>query len=236
MRNRHRLFLVSAGLALAVTGCDRAWREFQRVELGKPLPPRSLFKTGRQRQCGGDQGAVANIHSWSDSGLSPFPPSLGMHVLTSGIDADGLVIAKSYHGYVWSNYLLFTAAAVRAVVEVQAPPEMVRDWTGLRRHLVDSMAYLDPKALDSYELPLFLQLVTGANFLTGSSAVGGLDGLKQSIDYLPLKGIERKGYDRTFQPVAGGTVRLRNLGQSRIRIDLNLLRLYDPLALAAYQY
>ncbi len=251
-----RMLIAATGFALAMGGCDRGWREFQQIELGQVLPQQSLLRSyqdeaGTPESANDAQAAVKLL--WCDSGVWPVPLSLGMHTLAVRTDADGRVISKSYSAQAWSNYILLTAVAVRYVVELEAPPpRMLPDPTAKtvddgklvgvessyvpRSHLTSAMydVNLHPKALGQ-PFPLLLVAV-GANFMAVMSAYGGFHDLKWAIEHLPLDGIEQDGYDRTFRPVPGGSIRLRNLGQRRFRIDLNLFRLYDPLALAGYLY
>jgi hypothetical protein len=254
-----RMLIASMALAAAVGGCDRGWQEFQRVELGKPMPADSLLRPKKSK----DPNAVPTtapsadgpkrvLLVWRDWGTWPVPMSTGWHVVAVRADEEGRVIAKSYRAELWSNYLLVTAPAMRRVVELQVPPRVLLEPTDkevdgylvgtencrtLRSYILNAMHEVDSYT-DCYEQDTgrFLAGLSGANFMTGMSAYGGFYDLERSIKDLPMEGITRQGYDRTFRPVCRGSIRLQNLGQGRIRVKLNLLRIYDPLGLVGYLY
>lgn len=256
MSARIRMLIVATGLTLVMGGCDRGWQEFQQVELGQVLPQQSLLRPHHSKAdtagCATDAQA-AKMLTWSDYGVWPVPLSLGMHVVAVRTNDEGRVIAKSYHAQAWSNYVLLTAAALRRVVELQVPPRMFLEPTAkteddgmlvgversrtLRGYIINAMHETDPSPdCDGEPSAPLLLLAAGQNFMTGMSAAGGFHDLHRSIEHLPLEGVAQDGYDRTFRPVPGGSIRLQNLGQRRIRIEMNLFRLYDPLALTAYMY
>lgn len=259
MSLRMRMLIASMALAAAVGGCDRGWQEFQRVELGKPVPADTILRPEKNKDPNGvpstapsSDGPKRVLLVWSDWGAWPVPMSMSWHAVGVRLDDEGRAIAKSYRAELWSNYLLVTAPAMRRVVELQVPPSVLLEPTDkevdgylvgtencrtLRSYILNAMHEVDPYS-DSYEQDTgrFLAGLSGANFMTGMSAYGGFYDLEQSIKHLPLKGITRQGYDCTFCPVPGGSIRLQNLGQGRIRVELNLLRIYDPLALAGYLY
>ncbi len=254
MSLRMRMLIASMALTAAMGGCDRGWQEFQRVELGKPMPADSLLRPENAE----DSNAVSSTDGpagelvWGDWGAWPVPMSIGWHVVGAREDDEGRVTAKSYRAELWSNYLLVTVPAMRRVVELQVPPRVLLEPTNeeedgylvgtencrtLRGYILNAMNEVDP-APDwcEQDTDQFLTVLSGVNYMTGMITAGAYNGLEQSIQHLPLKGITQEGYDRTFRPVCGGSIRFQNLGQGRIRVEINLLRLYDPLALVGYLY
>ena len=49
--------------------------------------------------------------------------------------------------------------------------------------------------------------------------------------WLDLRGITRTGFDVTIEKAGGGMIRVRNLGQRRIRVEYTFFRIYDPFFL-----
>ncbi len=255
LKSGHVLTAV-AGLALGMVGCDRGWRMYQQVELGQVVPQQSLLRPHHDES--GTAGCATNVQaagalSWRDSGFWPVPLSIGMHAVAVQTDAEGRAIVKSYSAQVWSSYVLLTSAAMRGTVELQLPSRIplypaeraeddgalagIKSCRTLRGYLTNAVREIDlTPSWQGKPLPPLLVVAAGANFTVLMSVTGGFSHLMRSIQHLPLEGIEQDGYDRTFRPVAGGSIRVRNLGQRRFRVDLNLFRLYDPLALAAWVY
>jgi hypothetical protein len=257
-----RMLIASLALAAAVGGCDRGWQEFQRVELGKPMPADSLLRPEKNKDPNGvpstapsTDGPKTVLLVWSDWGAWPVPMSTGWHVVAVRADDEGRAIAKSYCAELWSNYLLVTVPAMRRVVELQVPPRVLLEPTDeevdeyrvgtencrtLRSYILNAMHEVDPgSAFWLRPPPLLLAFLSGVNYMTFTFAHGGFYGfygLEGSIKDLPMEGITRQGYDRTFSPEVGGSIRIQNLGQGRIRVEMNLLRIYDPLALVGYLY
>ncbi|MGC9455632.1 MAG: hypothetical protein ACP5HU_12335 [Phycisphaerae bacterium] len=241
-------------MAIGLTGCDRGWQEFERIRLGAMMPEGSLLRAANtaSEQAGEEASdSGAKLWGWSDCGTWPVPVSVGMHSVTAETDAQGRVVAKSYFAHAWSNYLLFTAVAMRHVVEVHVPADLLADPAAtdpddgligiencptLRSHVINVMSSLDPRPVCDYDALKLPMVASGANYMAGMSFGGGYHDLVWSITGLPLEGLNEDGYDRTFRPVAGGSIRLQNLERGRIRIEANLFRVYDPLALAAYLY
>ena len=255
-----RMLIASMALAASMGGCDRGWQEFQRVELGKPVPADSILRPQKAK----DPNAVSTtapstdgpktvLLVWSDWGAWPVPISVGSHGVAVRTDEEERVIAKSYSAGLWSSYGLVVAPAMRQVVELQVPPSVplepgnheegvsivgTANCRSLRSYIINALHEMG-QVYDSGEQsppPQLLVWLSGVNYMTGMSALGGFDALERSIGNLPLKGITRQGYDRTFRPVCGGSIRLQNLGQGRIRVEMNFLRLYDPAGLAGYLY
>lgn len=255
-----RMLIASLALAASMAGCDRGWQEFQRVELGKPVPADSLFRPQKPE----DPNAVPTtapsadgpkrvVLVWSDWGTWPVPMSVGWHAVGVKLDDEGRAIAKSYLACALSNYLLVKAVAMRHVMEQQVPPTVLlepedepedagivgtEDRRTLRRYILERETYGPSNGdhPDLLEYGRWLGMSQETAYMLGMSAGSGFFYLNQSIEHLPLKGITRQGYDRTFRPVCGGSIRLQNLGQGRIRVEMNLLRIYDPLMLMAYLY
>ena len=252
MSLRMRMLIASMALAASMGGCDRGWQEFQRIELGQPMPADSLLQPEKVE----DPNAVRSTDGpgqegfvWGDYGAWPVPMSVGWHAVAARTDDDGRVTAKSYNAGLWSNYLLVTVPAMRRVVELQVPPSVLLEPTDeeedgyrvgtencrtLRGYIINAMHEVDLYT-DFYDQPGFqcLSALAGANFVTYMMVAGAYSDLERSIEHLPLKGITRQGYDRTFFPVCGGRIRMQNLGQGRIRVEMNLLHVYSPLIIMA---
>jgi hypothetical protein len=231
--------------------------EFQKIELGQPLPKESLL-LARHSKTNADPDATdtkaPKSLAWWDHGVWPVPLSYGMHAVSVQVNDKGLVSTKTYYAMVSSNYALFTAIAMREVWELRPPADLLLNPTE-KVESEETLADLDKNpTLHSYidgieqgptsnagpaypeAPPHCLILASGINYVTGMSFGGRYHDLEQSLKRLPLKGIELEGYDRTFRPVLGGSIRLQNLGQGRIRIETKLFHLYDPLALSAQLY
>jgi hypothetical protein len=257
-----RMLIASMALAASMGGCDRGWQEFQRVELGKPMPTESILRPQKAEDPNAVPATAPSADGpkrvplvWGDWGAWPVPMSVGWHAVGVRADNEGRVIAKSYLACALSNYLLVKVAALRHVVEAQVPPSVLiepgdepedvgcdgkENCRSLRSYILNAMSEVYPSTNEAYpDVPEFsrcLGMSETAFYMLGMSAYGGFYDLEQSIKRLPLKGITRQGYDRTFRPVCGGSIRLQNLGQGRIRVEMNLLRIYDPLMLMAYLY
>ena len=253
-----RMLIASMALAAAVGGCDRGWQEFQRVELGKPMPADSLLRPEKSKDPNAVPTTVPSTDGpkgvllvWRDWGAWPVPMSMSWHAVGVKADSEGRVIAKSYRAELWSNYLLVVTPAMRRVVELQVPQRVLLEPTDgeVEGYLVGTencrtlRGYIFNASHEVGSYPVFeqpgsriLAFLSGGNFVTGMMAAGAYDSLETSIKHLPLKGITQQGYDRTFRPVPGGSIRLQNLGQGRIRVEMNLLRIYDPLALVGNLY
>lgn len=256
MSGRMRTLIAAVGLAMAAGGCDRGWRMFEQVKLGQVLGPQSLLRP-RQSKGGTTRPAadakVGELLVWADTGICPVPLSRGVHAVAARTDGEGRVTARSYRAQVFSHYALFTAAAMRRVVELRAPARMLLKPTArtkddqmlvgtgkartLRGYLINAMHEVD--GYPYWEPGLFhvlLVATAGETFGAAMSMHSSFHSIERSIKRLPLEGIAQEGYDRTFQPVQCGNIRIQNLGRQRIRIEINLFRLYDPLGLAAYAY
>jgi len=253
-----RMLVASIALTAAVGGCDRGWQEFQRVELGKPVPADSILRPQKAKDPNAVPTTAPSADSprrtllvWSDLGAWPMPMSVGWHAVGVRLDDEGRVTAKSYRAELWSNYLLVTTPAIRRVVELQVPPSVLLEPTDgeVEGYLVGTencrtlRGYIFNASHEVGSYPVFEQpgsrilgFLSGGNFVTVMMAAGAYHSLETSIQHLPLDGITQPGYDRTFRPVLGGSMRLQNLGQGRIRVEMNFLRLYDPAALAGYLY
>ena len=251
-----RMLIGSLALAAAMGGCDRGWQEFQRVELGKPMPTDTMLGPQKAKDPNAVPTTAPSTDSpkllvWSDLGAWPMPMSVGWHAVGVRLDDEGRATAKSYRAEIWSNYLLVVTPAMRRVVELQVPQRVLLEPTDgeVEGYLVGTencrtlRGYIFNASHEVGSYPVFeqpgsriLAFLSGGNFVTGMMAAGAYDSLETSIKRLPLKGITRQGYDCTFCPVPGGSIRLQNLGQGRIRVELNLLRIYDPLALVCYMY
>ncbi len=260
---RIRMLIALMALTVVMGGCDRGWQEFQRIELGKPMPADSILRPEKADDpnaltttapSADDQKIVPLV--WGDWGTWPVPMSIGWHVVAARADDEGRVISKSYRADVWSNYLLTKVAAIRRVVEVQVPPSVLLE-LGEAKKDASYVAYVrteDCRTLRSYISNAMCEVPTAEDdppdlmecWLLGASHVTrymllmsvyqDFEYLDNSIWCLPLNGLTQQGYDRTFRPVCGGSIRLQNLGQGRIRVEMNLLRVYDPLALMGYLY
>ena len=259
MPSQIRVLIAATGLALAMGGCDRSWVEFQRIELGQTLPQQSLLRSLRNEGETTEKAAAPQTPEFfgrTDYDVWPVPLSYGMHGVSANTDDKGLVIAKAYFAMVSSNYVLFTAAAMRQVLELRPPTRLLLNPTEKAKP-DETLVDLDKNpTLHSYITntkhgptgnasanftslrppPHCLMLASGINYTTGMSLGSRFHDLEESLKRLPLKGIELEGYDRTFRPVLGGSIRLQNLGQGRIRIETKLFHLYDPLALSAQLY
>ena len=257
MPSQIRILIAATGLALAVGGCDRSWIEYQKIELGQPLPQQSLLRPLRNEGKTTQKAAAPQTPEFFGRtyyDVWPVPLSYGMHGISVKTDDKGLVIAKKYFALVSSNYVLFTAVAMRTVVELRPPTRLLLNPTEKAKS-DETLVDLDKNpTLHSYITnategptsnagpasqeppPHCLMLASGINYVTGMSFGGRYNDLEESLKRLPLKGIELEGYDRTFRPVLGGSIRLQNLGQGRIRIETKLFHLYDPLALSAQLY
>jgi len=245
-------------MALTAGGCDRGWIEYQKIELGRPLPPQSLLRAppseANTAQGATDTKVPESFACW-DHGVWPVPLSFGMHWVTAQANDEGRVLAKAYHAQAWSNYVLLTAVAVRYVMELQVPPRLLLEPTAkavfdgiqrdlkrsrtLRNYLIKAVSEVGPSDesySDDEPLSPLIQMAAGFNLMTFASVAGGFGGLMSSIERLPLDGIGQEGYDSTFRPIPGSSIRLQNVGQRRIRIEMNVFRLFDPLALSAYLY
>lgn len=246
MSLRMRMLIASMALTAVMGGCDRGWQEFQRIELGKPMPADSLLRLEKAE----DPNRVLLV--WSDLGVWPVPMSVGWHVVGARLNPEGRVIAKSYRAKLWSSYLLVTVPAMRQVVELQVPPKVLLEPTGeeedvrfvgtencqtLRSYIFNAMDEVGLEiACGEQTVAPCLVWLSGANYMTGMLTHGAYCDLRRSVARLPLTGITQEGYDRTFRPVCGGSIRFQNLGQGRIRVEMNLLRLYDPAGLMGYLY
>jgi hypothetical protein len=190
------------------------------------------------------------LHTWHDWGIWPLPWSVGGHAVSALVDANGIVIGRYYAANVLSNYAVVKVPASRTVVSVSVPEGLLSNSGGDRP---DDTGEFDPNTLRGYLVIVQRQLrhspptPPGCLKLAGLAAAGGglvmgysIGGagyhLENAVEEISLKGISETGYDRTFRPVVGGTLRLQNLGDGRIRIETNLLRVYDPLDLAAILY
>ena len=251
-----RMLIGSLALAAAMGGCDRGWQEFQRVELGKPMPTDTMLGPQKAKDPNAVPTTAPSTDSpkllvWSDLGAWPMPMSVGWHAVGVRLDDEGRATAKSYRAEIWSNYLLVVTPAMRRVVELQVPQRVLLEPTDgeVEGYLVGTencrtlRGYIFNASHEVGSYPVFEQpgsrilgFLSGGNFVTGMMAAGAYDSLETSIKHLPLKGITQQGYDRTFRPVPGGSIRLQNLGQGRIRVEMNLLRIYDPLALVGNLY
>jgi hypothetical protein len=258
--------MTAVGLALTAGGCDRGWTVYQQVQLGQPLPAESPLRPAEQDANAAEPSTrpekKLECYTWADSGVWPLPLSFGWHVVAARMDSQGRVIVKTYAAHVLSNYVLLRVPAVRQVVELEVPAGIPMDQqppvdgmpkvTGgaapvdegpetistLREYLTVFMLASDEDLLAYREDspgPL-LQVALGTNYELALSTYIAFYYLQKSVEKLPLDGIDKDGYDRTFRPVAGGSIRLQNLGGRRIRMEANLLHFYDPFRLTAYLY
>ena len=248
--------MTAVGLALTAGGCDRGWTVYQQVKLGQPLPAESpLTLAGEDANMNGPstRPGTQPCYKWSEGGLWPFPLAAGVHGVTARTDSQGKVVVKSYSACTWSNYVILKVPALRQVVEVEVPVGIPLDPSeaaagegvplgrGLERartlpeYLHDAMQKGD-FAGSGYSVGPVLGIFLGVGFVSGMVTYGGFYDLRESVEHLPLEGIDKDGYDRTFRPVAGGSIRVQNLGGRRIRMEANLLRVYDAFDLTPYLY
>ena len=246
-----RLCIAVAALALAMAGCDRAWQQYEQIQLGEALPEQTalpLRPATVPPHVHGGLAAGTERRLWTNEGIWPVPLSSGRHALAVDTDAEGRVIAKSYRAAALSNYGVVSAAAKRRVLELQVPQALLQAPTAdleplrpgpyqghrtLRQYVYWALQEVDAEDDWGPHLDGFLMGPPGIDGMIASNAFNEYLDLGYFIKKLPLEGLECVGYDRTFRPIVGGSIRFRNLGQQRVRVEMNMLRLYDPLGAVA---
>ncbi len=230
-------------------GCDRALRLYESVEVGKPLPKDGSLKPVSRDLLDPSNSLPSTkaILGWGDRAFWPLPPATGEHIVGAQIDANGLLVAKTYYAEVWSNYLLVNVPALRLISDVRVPeglpvgqasreadPWSAGQANNVRQFLCTALQQyaVVPPSIEFYRL----KNLAGANFGPGFSAMAAWLGLCQSVLELPLDGLLEPGFDRTFRPEFGGSIRIRTFPHRHVRIELNLIRPYDPMGLVGYLY
>ena len=246
-----RVGIAVAALAFGMAGCDRAWQQYEGIRIGEPLPEQTalpLRPVTVPPWLHGGLAAGTGRRVCTNEGIWPVPLSSGRNALAVDTDAEGRVIAKSYRAAALSNYGIFSAAAKRRVLELHVPQALL-DEPAAELEPLRSVPYQGHRTLRQYlywalqkvdadddwgpHLDGFLMGPPGIDGMIASNAFNEYLDLGYFIKKLPLDGLERVGYDRTFRPIVGGSIRVRNLGQQRVRVEMNMLRLYDPLGVVA---
>lgn len=240
----------ATAVAVTATGCDRGWEMYEQVRLGRPVPedlPLSVVGSGAQGPDATPDPKRERKLGWHDVGVCPLPPSMGGHGVGVWVDREGRVLGKSYQATVFSNYGAAVVAAMRHVAEVRLPASVLAapDGTGqapegkseptLRSLLSATVHQATHRPV--WTANTWILRLCGANLYSSYSMASSMHHLEVSVAHLPLhEAAAIEGYDRTFNVVPGGSIRVRNLGDRRFQVDINLCRIYDPLGLAAYLY
>jgi hypothetical protein len=253
--------LAVGSVFLFCTGCDQGWQVYQQIEVGRPLAKQSPLKMHWSDE--DPKGTVDyprtvpdnKLHVWSRPGFWgfwPLPWSTSSCKVSALVDANGLAVAKSYEAWLAVNYLVVKTPARRWVREIRVPESLLTladrkalqgcddaETDPLLEYLYDVSRELDftPRLPQDVNMLIFAHVI--ANYY-GIAQTFSMDAarsaLTSSLGDVPLDGISREGFDRTYHTVPGGSLRVQNLGGGRIRIETNLLRFYDPLDLAALLY
>ncbi len=112
--------------ALIVGGCDQARLGFERIKLGKSLPPKwalpkeSIYSPHSDPQ--GKRVTFGNVHStifpwWGQK----------RYFLHTVADERGITVAKAYYGSDWVWWLFFTAFSEHFILDVEVPAEWFKD-------------------------------------------------------------------------------------------------------------
>jgi hypothetical protein len=224
MRSRKRTLVAAAFLAAALGGCDKAWQVYDQVALGQPVPKDSpLWWPDNQATQPQSRPATPEGPGgiWVDTGFWLVPASIGTNGACVRLDKERRVTAKQYLAVTMTGYVLARSVAVRQVAEVQIPPDVLTgpaDQTDegggpgkpprvtLRGRLIDAMTFMGaPRDPLAFVTGLFSLIMT--NVSTGLSFGTGKCDLEYPLRHLPLEGIHRDGYDRTFDPGPWGKIR-----------------------------
>ena len=231
-------------IALAV-GCDKAWQAYKDIEVGSPVPAENLLSREGQTE--------GSVIAWDEMAIVNLPAiggSLSLRVVT---DDAGNVVAKQYDAGAFGHWLLCQTVAVRHVIEAQVPEEAFHDPPagGL-----SSEWLLRPpprKCTNVAEYLIFINCQGGRVRGKEMKEPTGLDQITQNLLFglgmysygkapvLPdlgeiagvFDGVTKDGFDRRYTNAYGGTCRIQNLGDRRIRIESKYFRIFDPLMLLA---
>jgi hypothetical protein len=252
MKYQQRWMIALCAMIACATGCDRAWQEYERIELGQPLPADGVLTTGEH--------AAGNTGAWHERGYTLIPAVIGELSVSATMDSEGVVIGKSYTADALGHWGLCQSAAFRQVFEVEVPewawqdcseggeaypsqpyaadltlgpqPEgrvgpIVTYLVGARQTLLSQRG---PDLPDDVQ-----QWYTGVFFGLFMFAEGQFSDFSQWEQYAPqLEGMTEEGFDWTYRNSHGYSLRVQNLGGRRIRLEENYFRIIDPFFIIPY--
>ena len=233
-------------IALAV-GCDKAWQAYEAIEIGSPVPAENLLsREGRTE---------GHITAWDEDAVVTLPAiaaTLSLRVVT---DDAGNVIAKRYDAMAFGHWLLCQTIAIRQVLEVQVPEKAFHEPLadglssqeshrppppGKCTNVVQYLASInhqaqygyhhneaeDPSGLDEMTryllFGLYMWSYGKAPILPDLGEIAGV-----------FDGVTKDGFDRRYTNEYGGTCRIQNLGDRRIRVESKYFKIFDPFMLLA---
>jgi len=143
--NRAGMLLVAA-LGLPLIGCDRAWRTYEAIELGRPLPPvGKLPEAARLDHLGLTCGEMA---------FSTLPWGLNYGAARAAVGPDGTVKVKTYAKLNQTHWLLFISTEYQLVMELEVPPEAFRDSPERSGKLLDTAVRTMVATIEAMSLPV----------------------------------------------------------------------------------
>jgi hypothetical protein len=244
-RARRWLRLVTLLLACGLTasaGCDRAWQAFEQIELGEPLPDDNLLSA--------EGCVVGRVRVWQDYLVVHIPGAMKGWSLRAVADDSGNIVGKHYLANDFAHLLVFRTATWRWVMEVQVPAEAFHDppaeWVLTRdplstepppanvlEYLVMVNALAEAKHAKPRRQAWFLDYMTSGLF-TWFGFVLWDHGGEPEMEELARRpwlfaGVTGDGYDRQWQNADGGTCRIQNLGDRRIRIESDYSGIFDTI-------
>ncbi len=220
--------LVFMALLASASGCDRAWEAYQEIELGRPLAAGSLLAE--------EGGVKDSVRAWDDYAIVHLPALVKTQALRVVLDDAGNVACKYYLANDFAHWVVFRTAKYRWVMEVQLPKAAdgrPAQLTVIRSHLLDVTKRIDEVWAQPRGNVCFLDKLTAGLFFWWGFIQWGHGGEPemQEIADVPelLRGVTDADYDRTWKNPDGGTCRIRNLGDGRIRIESSYFGVFDTI-------
>jgi len=236
----HALLQCLAGLLVA--GCNPELDLYRRTDLGQPLAKTGILTpTTAPAGLEGAELVKMDYFTW------PAPSIAACKTIAFLVNPNGLVVAKLYEETGFSHWLFVQTGAVRTILEVCVPGESFKDipaeWgpyslqdgrlaTGEANNVLAYLSSInhrmaifpwadanrDPGQVLAMNFPLLM-------FVGGRTTWPGM--IENHPDH--FRGVTQPGFDRTIDFRDGGTARIQNLGDRKVRVEFTFFRIIDPL-------